>query len=104
MPGEPLDWTVPAPLRALLWWPPVALVVAVVEPSAAEGTIAVAGAVLAVLGVLVSSVGRAVARRHADAPASVTALPGPALAGPALPGPALPAADVATPVLERQAA
>jgi membrane protein implicated in regulation of membrane protease activity len=72
---ESPDWTVPAPLRALLWWPPVALVVAVIEPSAAAGSIAAAGAVLAVLGVLVAAVGRAVARRHGGrASASVTAL------------------------------
>ena len=65
MPSEHHDWTVPAPLRALLWWPPVAFVVAMVDPSAAAGTIAAAGAVLAVLGVVVSAVGRAVARRLA---------------------------------------
>ena len=63
MTPEPPDWTVPAPLRALLWWPPVALVVAMIEPSAAVGTIAVSGAVLAGLGVLVAAVGRALARR-----------------------------------------
>ena len=77
MQSEPHDWNVPAPLRALLWWPPVALVVAVLEPSAAAGTIAAAGAVLAVLGVLVSSVGRAVARRQGGTTASVTSLPAP---------------------------
>jgi hypothetical protein len=66
MPSEHHNWTVPAPLRALLWWPPVAFVVAMVNPSAAAGTIAAAGAVLAVLGVVVSTVGRAVARRLAD--------------------------------------
>jgi len=66
MPSEPHTWTVPAPLRALLWWPPVAFVVAMFDPSAAAGTIAAAGAVLAVLGVVVSRVGRAVARRLAD--------------------------------------
>ena len=66
MTSEHLTWTVPAPLRALLWWPPVAFVVAMVDPSAAAGTIAAAGAVLAALGVVVSAVGRAVARRMAD--------------------------------------
>jgi membrane protein implicated in regulation of membrane protease activity len=72
---ESHDWTVPAPLRALLWWPPVALVVAVIEPSAAAGSIAAAGAVLAVLGVLVATVGRAVTRRHGGrTSASVRAL------------------------------
>ena len=65
MQSEPLDWTVPAPLRALLWWPPVALVVAMLEPAAAAGTIAVAGGVLVALGVLVSAIGRTLARRLA---------------------------------------
>ena len=88
MQSEPLDWTVPASLRALLWWPPVALVVAVLEPTAAAGTIAAAGAVRAALGVLFASVGRAIARRHGDATASVTAL----------------SAPDASAVLERQAA
>ena len=63
MTSEPHDWTVPAPLRSLLWWPPVAFVVAMFDPSAAAGTIAVTGAALAVLGVLVSTVGGALARR-----------------------------------------
>jgi membrane protein implicated in regulation of membrane protease activity len=63
MAAQPSEWTVPAPLRALLWWPPVAFVVAMVAPEAAAGTIALAGAALAVLGVLLSVVGRAVARR-----------------------------------------
>ena len=70
MQSEPHDWTVPAPLRALLWWPPVAFVVAMLEPTAAAGKIALAGAVLTLLGVLVSTIGRALARRLAasDAP------------------------------------
>jgi hypothetical protein len=52
MPPEPGEWIIPAPLRTLLWWPLIAFVVAVLRPSAAAGIIAVAGAVLAVLGVL----------------------------------------------------
>ena len=51
MVSEPHDWTVPAPLRALLWWPPLAFVLVLLEPTAAAGTIAVTGAALAVLGV-----------------------------------------------------
>ena len=78
------DWTVPAPLRALLWWPPVAFVLVMLDPSAAAGRVAVAGAALAVLGVLGAALGRAVARRLAeaadnteDAPALVMAAPAP---------------------------
>jgi hypothetical protein len=62
MAPEHHDWTVPAPLRALLWWPPVAFVLALLDPTAAAWRIAVAGAALAVLGVL----GGAVARRMAS--------------------------------------
>ena len=60
------DWTVPAPLRALLWWPPVAFVLVMLDPSAAAGKVAVAGAALAVFGVLGAALGRAIARRMAQ--------------------------------------
>jgi hypothetical protein len=64
MVSEPHDWTVPAPLRALLWWPPLAFLVVLLEPTAAAGTIALTGAVLAVLGVAGSAVGQAITRRR----------------------------------------
>jgi hypothetical protein len=63
MVSEPRDWTVPAPLRALLWWPPIAFVLVMLDPTAAAGTIAVAGAALAVLGVVGSAVGATLRRR-----------------------------------------
>ena len=63
---EPSDWNVPAPLRALLWWPPIAFVLVMLDPTAAAGTIAVAGAALAVLGVVGSAVARTLRRRLAD--------------------------------------
>lgn len=69
MTSEPHDWTVPAPLRALLWWPPVAFVVALLAPSAAAVTIAATGAVLAVFGVVGATVGAAVVRRLSAGPA-----------------------------------
>ena len=72
MASEHHDWNVPAPLRALLWWPPVALIVAMVAPSAAPWTIAAAGAALAVLGVVGSMVGALIARRLADPQAEET--------------------------------
>ena len=76
MVSEPLNWTVPAPLRALLWWPPLAFVLVLLEPNAAATTIAATGAVLAVLGVVGTSVGQATSRRRAlrrgDEPAAVT--------------------------------
>ncbi len=52
------DWTVPAPLRALLWWPGVAFVLALVAPDAAVGSIAAAGLVLVALSALAGAVGR----------------------------------------------
>lgn len=66
MPSEHHDWTVPAPLRALLWWPPVAFVLVMLDPTAAPVTIAAAGAALAVLGVVGAAAGAAIARRMAD--------------------------------------
>jgi hypothetical protein len=60
--GSP-EWSVPAPVRALLWWPPVAFVLVVLAPHAAAESIAVAGAVLAVIGVVGAALGRRLARR-----------------------------------------
>ena len=92
MVSEPHDWTVPAPLRALLWWPPLAFLVVLLEPTAAAGTIALTGAVLAVLGVAGSAVGQAITRhREPDAdddPARTVA----------------PAADLAVPLAVEQRA
>ena len=74
---EPHDWTVPAPLRALLWWPPVAFFLVLLEPTAAAGTIALTGAALAVLGVAGAAVGRAIHRRGtaSDEPATSVTIP-----------------------------
>jgi hypothetical protein len=47
----------------LLWWPLIAFVVAVLQPSAAAGVIAAAGAGLTVLGVLGAAVKSAPAGR-----------------------------------------
>lgn len=53
------DWTVPAPLRALLWWPGVSFVLVLVAPQAAVGSIVVAGLVLVVAGLLAGRLTRA---------------------------------------------
>jgi hypothetical protein len=53
---EPGVWTIPAPLRALLWWPPIAFALAMLQPSAAATVIAATGAGLALLGVLSAAV------------------------------------------------
>ena len=64
MVSEPHDWTVPAPLRALLWWPPLAFLLVLLEPTAAALSIAATGAALAVLGAVGTTVGRMIVRRR----------------------------------------
>lgn len=53
---EPGEWTIPAPLRALLWWPPIAFALAMLQPAAAATVIAATGAGLTVLGALSAAV------------------------------------------------
>jgi hypothetical protein len=67
------EWTVPAPLRALLWWPATAFVLVMVAPDAAAGSIAVAGAVLVAFGALASMVTRRLGRTTVE---QVSAAPG----------------------------
>ena len=52
MPSEIREWSIPTPVRALLWWPAISFVLVVVDPDAATGVIILAGAALALLGVL----------------------------------------------------
>jgi hypothetical protein len=54
MPSEIREWSVPAPVRALLWWPAIAFALVVVAPDAGVGAIIVAGGVLAAGGTLLS--------------------------------------------------
>jgi hypothetical protein len=73
MVSEPHEWTVPAPLRALLWWPPLAFLLVLLEPTAAALSIAATGAALAVLGAVGTTAGRMIARRRTapdDGPAT----------------------------------
>ena len=44
------EWSVPAPVRALLWWPGAAFVLVMVAPDAAAVGIAASGATLVTLG------------------------------------------------------
>lgn len=55
---ETRDWTVPAPLSALLWWPAVSFVLVLVAPDAAIGSIAMAGLALVALGAVASRLRR----------------------------------------------
>jgi hypothetical protein len=67
MASEAREWTVPTPLRALLWWPPIALVVVMVDPAPSTGTIALVGVALAVLDLGAATVRTMLGRRSAEA-------------------------------------
>ena len=58
MASEIREWSVPAPARALLWWPAISFVLVVLAPDAATSVIIVAGAVLALLGVALHALAR----------------------------------------------
>ena len=58
MAPETRDWSIPAPVRTLLWWPAISFVLVVVAPEAATGAIVGAGAVLALLGGLLTAAAR----------------------------------------------
>jgi hypothetical protein len=68
MPSEIREWSVPAPARALLWWPAISFVLVVVAPDAATGVIILAGAVLALVGVAVPALARRLRSRHGEPP------------------------------------
>jgi hypothetical protein len=63
MPSESREWSIPTPVRALLWWPAISFVLVVVAPDAATGAIVGAGAVLALLGTALSALARRIGRR-----------------------------------------
>lgn len=85
MESQPAEWRVPAPIRALMWWPLTAFVLAMVTPELAPVTIALAGAVLAGFGGLAAALaGRAAngsAEPATDLPAAVAAEAAGRLAG-----------------------
>ena len=56
------EWSVPAPIRALLWWPGVAFVLVMVAPEAAATGIAASGVVLMALGTVVPLASRRLRR------------------------------------------
>jgi len=62
---ETREWSVPAPVRTLLWWPAISFVLVVVAPDAATGVIVAAGAALAVLGGMLAALARRLRRRAA---------------------------------------
>ncbi|HWM58733.1 MAG TPA: hypothetical protein VNO83_12925 [Pseudonocardia sp.] len=52
MGSEQDEWQVPAPIRVLVWWPPIAFILVTIAPQTAPVTIAAAGVLLAVIGML----------------------------------------------------
>jgi membrane protein implicated in regulation of membrane protease activity len=67
MSPEKREWTVPAPIRALLWWPAAAFVLVMVAPEAAAAGIAVSGVALIVLGAVLPMLTRTVRRSRRSA-------------------------------------
>ena len=60
---ESSQWIIPAPLRTLLWWPLIAFVVAMVQPTSAPMIITAAGVGLALLGAVHAAI-RSLSRDH----------------------------------------
>ncbi len=56
------EWSVPAPIRALLWWPGVAFVLVMIAPEAAAAGIAASGVALMTLGAVVPVASRQLRR------------------------------------------
>jgi hypothetical protein len=71
MARELREWSVPGPIRALLWWPGVAFVLVMVAPEAAAIGIAASGAGLMVLGAVVPMVSRRLRRARSAPPRSM---------------------------------
>lgn len=65
MAREIREWSIPAPVRAMLWWPAISFVLVIVAPEAAVGSIVIAGAALALLGGLLGAGARRVRRKDA---------------------------------------
>src|SRR5918994_729037 len=62
MAPEKRDWSVPGPIRALLWWPGVAFVLVMVAPEAAAVGITASGVALMALGAVVPMASRRLRR------------------------------------------
>jgi hypothetical protein len=69
MPPQAREWSVPAPVRGLLWWPALSFLLVIVVPDAAIGSIVAAGAALAGFGALLSAVARRLQRTRPAAEA-----------------------------------
>jgi hypothetical protein len=70
MAPEKREWTVPAPVRALLWWPGVAFVLVMVAPESAAVGIAASGAALVAIGAVAPIASRRLRRPRTTAVAT----------------------------------
>lgn len=68
MAPEKREWTIPAPLRALMWWPGVAFVLVMIAPDAAAQSIAASGAALIAIGAVLPIVARRLRRGRPSGP------------------------------------
>jgi hypothetical protein len=94
MASQSREWSVPAPVRTLLWWPAISFVLVIVFPDAATSAIVFAGAALAALGALASAAARRL-RQPRVVPGGV--VPGSVVPGSVVPGgPADAVADAPT--------
>ncbi len=80
MTSDTRQWSVPAPVRGLLWWPGVSFMLVIVAPSTIEATIVASGALLAVIGGLAAAAADRLREHRAEAAAA--ALPGATEAAP----------------------
>lgn len=71
MAPEKREWSVPGPIRALLWWPGVAFVLVMVAPESAAVGIAASGAALMVLGAVVPLASRRLRQSRSAMPRSI---------------------------------
>lgn len=76
MAPEKREWTVPAPLRALMWWPGVAFVIVMIAPEVAAPAIAASGVALMGLGAVLPAAVRRI-RRSAVAATATAAIADP---------------------------
>jgi hypothetical protein len=71
MAPEKREWSVPAPIRALLWWPGVAFVLVMVAPESAAAGIAASGVALMALGTVLPLASRRLRRPRRTAPVAL---------------------------------
>ncbi len=75
MRSDAREWSFPEPLRALLWWPAVSVIVAILAPEAAIWAMIASGLALASLGAMIPPMARRLRRHVPPVEAAVTEIP-----------------------------